>query len=119
MEAIADKLTKLGILPPSAVRGVRVGVRGKRGQKGEYIRHWSNATARPILTHQAYIGKNYSGRDNQNAEPDKIEDDWIVIPFPPIVDEYTYQLAQERRNTTRFCKRKHETPSVSVHRGIL
>jgi len=44
MEAIADKLTKMGVLPPSAVRGVRVGVRGKRGQKGEYIKHWSNAT---------------------------------------------------------------------------
>ena len=60
MEAIADKLTNMGILPPSAVRGVRVGVRGKRGQKGEYVKHWSNATVRQILTHQAYIGKNTS-----------------------------------------------------------
>ncbi|WP_408643082.1 hypothetical protein [Thermoanaerobacter mathranii] len=52
---MADKLTKMGILPPSAVRGVRVGVRGKRGQKGEYVKNWSNATVRQILTHQAYI----------------------------------------------------------------
>ena len=120
MEAIADKLTQMGILPPSAVRGVRVGVRGKRGQKGEYVKHWSNATVRQILTHQAYIGKNYFGRDGKNAEPDKIEDDWIVIPFPPIVDEYIYQLAQERRNRAKFWQRKHETPLLTgiIHCGI-
>jgi len=120
MEAIADKLTNMGILPPSAVRGVRVGVRGKRGQKGEYVKHWSNATVRQILTHQAYIGKNYFGRDGKNAEPDKIKDDWIVIPFPPIVDEYIYQLAQERRNRAKFWQRKHETPLLTgiLHCGI-
>jgi len=120
MEAIADKLTNMGILPPSAVRGVRVGVRGKRGQKGEYVKHWSNATVRQILTHQAYIGKNHFGRDGKNAEPEYTKDDWIPIPFPQIVDDHIYQLAQEKRKRAKFWQRKHETPLLTsiIHCGI-
>lgn len=119
MEAIADKLTKMRIFPPSAVRGVRVGVRGKRG-KGEVVKHWSNATVRQILTHQAYIGKNYFGRDGKNAEPKYTKDDWIPIPFPQIIDEQLYQLAQERRKRAKFWQRKHETPLLTgiIHCGI-
>lgn len=119
MEAIAEKLTKMGILPPSAVRGVRVGVRGKRG-KGEVVKHWSNATVRQILTHQAYIGKNYFGRNGKNAEPEYTKDDWIPIPFPQIIDEQLYQLAQERRKRAKFWQRRHEAPLLTgiIHCGV-
>ncbi|ADI02701.1 recombinase family protein [Syntrophothermus lipocalidus] len=120
METIADKLTQMGILPPSAVRGVRVGVRGKRGQKGEVIKHWSNATVRQILTHQAYIGKNFFGRDGKNAEPEYTKDDWIPIPFPQLIDDHLYQLAQERRKRAKFWQRTHEMPLLVgiIHCGI-
>ncbi len=120
MDAIADKLTQMSILPPSAVRGVRVGVRGKRGQKGEVIKHWSSATVRQILTHQAYIGKNFFGRNGKNAEPEYTKDDWIPIPFPQIIDDHIYQLAQERRKRAKFWQRTHEMPLLVgiIHCGI-
>ena len=79
--------------------------RGKLTRRGN---PWSKQDIGLILTNEAYTGTSHWGKrrrykkDNGNGKDvshiKKLpEEEWIEIPFPPIIDKDTFRAAQERR----------------------
>ena len=89
--AIAKQLTAEGVPTPRAV--------GK----------WYDRTVTRILEHEAYRGTWWFGKRRHVATEhgmrryDRPEDEWVGVPFPPLVDEETWQLTKEakKRRLTR------------------
>ncbi len=83
--AIAKQLTAEGVPTPRAV--------GK----------WIDGTVTRILRHEAYKGTWYFGKrrhvatENGMRRYDRPEEEWVEVPFPRIVDEKIWDLAQEAR----------------------
>ena len=89
--AIAKQLTAEGVPTPRAV--------GK----------WYDGTVRRILSHEAYRGTWWFGKVRHVATEagmrryDRPVDEWVEVPFPPLVDEGIWEQAQEakKRRLTR------------------
>ena len=89
--AIAKKLTAEGVPTPRAV--------GK----------WLDRTVTRILEHEAYRGTWWFGKRRHVATEhgmkryNRPQDEWVGVPFPPLVDEETWQLTKEakKRRLTR------------------
>ena len=89
--SIARQLTAEGVPTPNAVG------------------RWYDRTVTRILGHEAYRGTWWYGRVRHVSTEDGMrryerpQDEWVGIPFPPIVDGETWELAQEakRRRLTR------------------
>ncbi len=89
--AIAKQLTAEGVPTPRAV--------GKLYDR----------TVTRILEHEAYRGTWWFGKRRHVATEhgmrryDRPEDEWVGVPFPPLVDEETWQLTKEakKRRLTR------------------
>ena len=89
--AIAKQLTAEGVSTPRAV--------GK----------WYDRTVTRILEHEAYRGTWWFGKRRHVATEhgmrryDRPEDEWVGVPFPPLVDEETWQQTKEakKRRLTR------------------
>ena len=88
---IAKQLTAEGVPTPRAV--------GK----------WYDRTVTRILEHEAYRGTWWFGKRRHVATEqgmrryDRPEDEWVGVPFPPLVDEETWQQTKEakKRRLTR------------------
>ena len=80
--AIAKKLTAEGVPTPHAVG------------------RWYDATVRRILSHEAYRGTWWYGKIRHVSTEagmrrfDRPENEWVGVPFPPLVDEETWEQAQ-------------------------
>ena len=89
--AIAKQLNAEGVPTPRAV--------------GE----WYDAIVTRILSHEAYRGTWWFGKvrhvatENGMRRYARPEDEWVGVPFPPVVDDETWKLAQEakKRRLTR------------------
>ena len=89
--SIARQLTAEGVPTPNAVG------------------RWYDRTVTRILGHEAYKGTWWYGRvrhvstEDGMRRYDRPEDEWVGIPFPPVVDGDTWDLAQQakRRRLTR------------------
>ena len=89
--AIARQLTAEGVPTPNDVG------------------RWYDRTVTRILGHEAYRGTWWFGRVRHVATEDgtrrygRPEDEWVGVPFPPVVDEETWEQAQEakKRRLTR------------------
>ncbi len=89
--SIARQLTAEGVPTPNAVG------------------RWYDRTVTRILGHEAYKGTWWYGRvrhvstEDGMRRYDRPEDEWVGIPFPPVVDGETWELAQQakRRRLTR------------------
>ena len=83
--AIAKKLTAEGVPTPRAVG------------------RWYDGTVTRILRHESYKGTWWFGKVRHVATEDgtrryaRPEDEWVEVPFPPLVDEETWQQAQEAK----------------------
>ena len=83
--AIAKQLTAEGVPTPRAV--------GK----------WLDGTVTRILRHEAYRGTWWFGKVRHVATEHGMrryarpEDEWVEVPFPPLVDNETWEQAQEAR----------------------
>ena len=83
---IAKLLTAEGVPTPRAV--------GK----------WCDGTVTRILRHEAYRGTWWFGKRRHVATEhgtrryDRPEDEWVGIPFPPLVDDEIWEQAQEAKN---------------------
>ena len=70
---------------------------------------WLDGTVTRILGHEAYKGNWWFGKRRHVATEHGMrryarpEDEWVGVPFPPLVDEETWQLAQQakKRRLTR------------------
>lgn len=72
---------------------------------------WSAAYGHRMLKDETYIGRGTYGkhRHTGNKHRRQPQETQIVIPFPPIVDEDIFQLAQERKaHTTNRRGRHHD-----------
>lgn len=97
---IADDLHRDGIYPRSG-------------------KPWSLPSIRLLLRGEHYIGETTFGKrhvvlqDDGNRDVVKLtwtsEDEWIKVPFPPIVDEHTWRAVQERL-TSRRSKAQRKYP---------
>ena len=89
--AIAKQLTAEGVPTPRAV--------GK----------WLDGTVTRILSHEAYRGTWWFGKRRHVATEhgmkryNRPEDEWVGVPFPPLVDDEIWEQAQEakKRRLTR------------------
>ena len=89
--AIAKQLTAEGVPTPKAVG------------------RWYDGTVTRILSHEAYRGTWWFGKvrhvstEHGMRRYDRPEDEWVGVPFPPVVDDETWEQAQEakKRRLTR------------------
>ena len=89
--SIARKLTAEGVPTPNAVG------------------RWYDRTVHRILGNETYRGTWWYGKVRHVSTEDGMrvydrpEDEWVGVPFPPVVDEETWELAQEakKRRFTR------------------
>ena len=83
--AIAKQLTAEGVPTPRAVG------------------RWYDRTVTRILGLEAYKGTWWFGKrrhvatENGTRRYDRPEDEWVGVPFPPVVDEEIWDLAQEAK----------------------
>ncbi len=83
--AIARQLTAEGIPTPNNVG------------------RWYDRTVTRILSHEAYRGTWWFGKVRHVATEHGMrrygrpEDEWVGVPFPPVIDEETWQQAQEAK----------------------
>ena len=70
---------------------------------------WSAAYIHRMLKDEVYIGRGTYGRHRHtyNRRTKQPEENQIVIPFPPVIDKGTFQLAQERKAHTTNTRRRH------------
>ena len=77
-------------------------------------RHWYDGTIHRLLSNETYKGTWWYGRARYVSIEDGIrvheqpEEEWIGVPFPPIVDEETWERAHALRRR-RYTKAKRNT----------
>lgn len=72
---------------------------------------WSTVYMHRMLKDKAYIGQGAYGKSRRIGGKDRRqpEEKHITIPFPPIIDEATFQLVQDRKANTRNRQTKHQS----------
>ena len=76
------------------------------------VGRWYDATVTRILRTEAYKGTWWFGKrrhvatENGSRRYDRPEEEWVEVPFPPVVDEEIWDLAQEtkKRRLTRSAR---------------
>jgi site-specific DNA recombinase len=113
---INDRLT----LRQIGTRLYEMGVSPKRGES----RNWGASSILRILNSEVYIGKYYynrrrfkkvKGEKTKGGKPKKTydfreEDEWLMVPVPPIVDHVVFMKARQQRinNTKKAGNIKYE-----------
>ena len=106
LEAIAVRLTGMGVPTWADVHGVRVKKRGR----GE----WSKATIRGILSNEVYAGMWYYGKQGNEREQ------WLAVEVPAIVSREVWEKAQERRQHNReMSKRNNGKNEYLIARRVV
>ncbi len=70
---------------------------------------WNHKNVTTILSSKTYVGTWAYGK-SKNVKGKRVrvpEDEWIPVPVPPIVDQQTFDRAQERLEINRRTKRGH------------
>ena len=87
-------------------------------------RRWHEAQVHRLLAREAYKGEWWYGRtrtvtlDSGKRVYERDRDEWVCIPFPPLVDEDTWELAQStKRQRTNLSKRN--TKLFYLLRGLV
>ena len=94
--AIARQLTAEGVPTPNDVG------------------RWYDRTVHRILSHEAYRGTWWFGKvrhvstEHGMRRYDRPEDEWVGVPFPPVIDEETWQQTQEAKKQ-RFTRSGRNT----------
>ena len=87
-------------------------------------RHWYDGTIHRLLSNETYKGTWWYGRARYVSTEDGIqvheqpEDEWIGVPFPPIVDEETWERARVLRRK-RYTKAKRNTKVFYLLQHLL
>jgi len=70
---------------------------------------WSAVYIHRILKDEVYIGRGTYGRHRHTygRRTKQPEENQIVVPFPPLIDKGTFQIAQERKAHTINRRRRH------------
>ena len=87
-------------------------------------RHWYDGTIHRLLSNEVYKGTWWYGRARYISTESGVqvheqpEDNWIGVPFPPIVDEETWERARVLRRK-RYTKAKRNTKVFYLLQHLL
>lgn len=98
---IVEKLTALGIPTPQDDRGTPH--KNKKLGYGE----WGRTAITQILRQSAYMGIYYHFKNKKGLGKNPTTSEHVGIPFPPIVDENVFRLAQEKLTAGRKMSRRN------------
>ena len=87
-------------------------------------RHWYDGTIHRLLTNETYKGTWWYGRARYTSTEEGVrvqgqpEEEWIGVPFPPIVDEKTWERAHTLRRR-RYTRAKRNTKVFYLLQHLL
>ena len=87
-------------------------------------RHWYDGTIHRLLSNETYKGIWWYGRARYTSTEEGIqvheqpEEEWIGVPFPPIVDEETWERARALRRR-RYTRAKRNTKVFYLLQHLL
>jgi len=84
---------------------------------------WRHSSIKRILDNETYIGRAYYNRRVHNPRKKsqvtfRPEDEWIMVPVPPLIDEETWEVTRYRRTHQRRAVRRQPHHDYLL-RGML